>query len=1028
MALVKQPVPINFGKGLDTKTDPYQINITNFAALRNIIFTTTNRLTKRLGFKNDIASVPSPTNANLTTLNNNLIAVNDHLYALNQDNNAWINQGVTQPVQLAVQPVVRVSTSQTTADSVIASNGLLLTTYVDNGQAYYQISDSVTNQKIVDRTTLPATATNPRAFVVGSYFVITFMATVTAATHLQFVAIPTSNINSPTVATDIASDANSLNVGYDGAVANNTLYVAYGATGTTVKLRSLDRNLNASAATTLAASSSDLMSVTIDTTNRVVLISYWDSGSTNGYAASFNYSRAPLMAPTQIITAMVLTHITSVADSGIATILYEIDNNYSYDANINTDYVRRSILTVPTTGTGTIVSDSIMLRSVGLASKAFFDTTGTIYVLVVYGDTHNSPATGNSNQSTYFLSDSSGNIVMRLAYANAGGYLQSQVLPSVTSISDSFNVPYLVTDFLTTVNKGTNIPSGTPTNAIYTQTGINLATFTLDSTVQYSNEIASALHLTGGGQLWEYDSVKPVEHGFHVWPENVESSTATGAGSIAAGTYYYSFTYEWTDAQGLLHRSAPSIPVKQVTTTASSTNTIRVPTLRLTYKTAPNPVRIVGYRWSVAQQVYYQFTSVTSPTLNNPAVDSVTFTDTLADSSILGTTILYTTGGVLENIAAPASVASALFNNRLWIIDAEDRNLLWYSKQVIEAVPVEMSDLLTLYVAPTTGAQQSTGPSTALSAMDDKLIIFKQDAIYYVNGTGPDNTGANSTYSDAVFITSSVGCSNPNSIVLTPTGLMFQSNKGIWLLSRDTGTSYIGAPVEGLTSSTVLSALIIPGTTQVRFILDNSLTLMYDYFQQQWAVHTNILAVSSTIHQGSHAYINSNNMVFQENNPLVDTERLYLDGSEPVLIGLTTAWINVAGLQGYERFYFANLLGTYKSPFILNASIAYDYNPSAFQATQILPYHNPTTAYGDQSVYGSGSYGNDNGAPNSANVFTARLFPEKQKCQAFQLSLDEYYDASFGQSAGEGLTLSGLLLMIGMKRGSRTQSANKSFG
>ena len=74
--------------------------------------------------------------------------------------------------------------------------------------------------------------------------------------------------------------------------------------------------------------------------------------------------------------------------------------------------------------------------------------------------------------------------------------------------------------------------------------------------------------------------------------------------------------------------------------------------------------------------------------------------------------------------------------------------------------------------------------------MDDKLIIFKKDAIYYITGTGPDNTGANGTFSDATFITSTVGCANPSSIVLMPNGIMFQSDKGIWLLDRQLGTTY----------------------------------------------------------------------------------------------------------------------------------------------------------------------------------------------------------------------------------------------
>src|ERR1700744_6308618 len=185
----------------------------------------------------------------------------------------------------------------------------------------------------------------------------------------------------------------------------------------------------------------------------------------------------------------------------------------------------------------------------------------------------------------------------------------------------------------------------------------------------------------------------------------------------------------------------------------------------------------------------------------------MTWTDTLGDSATFpaGNNLIYTTGGVVEDIGGPASNVFALFDTRLWVLDAEDPNLWWYSKQVIEGTPVEMSDLLTFYVAPSTSSQASTGPTTAAAPMDDKLIMFKgnpnyQNAIYYINGTGPDNTGANNQYSEPIFITAAVGCNNQRSIVLTPPGLMFQSGQGIWLLGRDLSTNYIGAPVEAYNS------------------------------------------------------------------------------------------------------------------------------------------------------------------------------------------------------------------------------------
>lgn len=1085
--LQKQPVAINFSKGLDTKTDPYQVPAGTFLTLVNSVFTQAGRLTKRTGFDN-ITTLPNASQTTLTTLNDNLIATGSSLYAYSKDTGTWLNQGLVQPVQLDTVSLVRSSTSQQSPDTAIASNGLCCLVYMDGGAGYYQVSDSSTGQQVVARVALPNAAVNPRVFILGAWFLVTFVASVSGTPTLQYIAIPTARPSAPNTAVTISANVNTVNAGYDAFAIDSFLFISWGRTGSAIGLVSLSPSLALSATTVISGTSANLMSVTVDEANQLVYTTWYENSGNTVHTVAYNYIFGQVVTPTLVYSGISTAELTSITSNGVLTIFYQTINNYSYQPNgsaVRSDYVSKVTVTPPVgVGAGTIGTPAVVLRSVGLASKPFVSDDSMIYILVTYGDTSQSNAADNSNQPTYFLINSSGQVVLRLAYSNGGGYEANQVLPSISLFDGEYCVPYQVTDFLTTVNKGTALPSGTPINAIYTQTGINLAKFTLNVNTQYSSEVAGALHLTGG-QLWEYDGVRPVEHGFQVWPENVGVTGSPTAGSLAAGTYYFAFTYEWTDNQGMLHRSAPSIPQVLVvkaapgavsvhttsgspilTSVASFTNVqvgqvvtgsgipggayiidfsvgsatitlsanavltssisasiaavtsavANVPTLRLTYKLTPNPVRIVGYRWSSAQQTYYQFTSITSPTLNNPAVDSVTITDSKSDAQILGQTLLYTTGGVIENIAAPASIASALFNNRLFLIDAEDRNLLWYSKQVIQNVPVEMSDLLTLYIAPTTGAQGSTGPMTALSAMDDKLIIFKKDAIYYINGSGPDNTGANSSFSDPIFVTSTVGCSNPNSLVLIPNGIMFQSDKGIWLLGRDLSSQYIGAPVEAYNDSIVNSAESIPGTNQVRFVLANNVTLMYDYFFNQWSTHTNKQAISATLYQGLHTYLNSYGQVFQE------TANTYVDGSTPVLMSLTTSWINIAGLQGYERFYFANLLGTYFTPFKINMSIAYDYNSSPQQSILVLP-DNFAGDWGDEAQWGSGGPW---GGPG--NVFSARVFPVKQKCQSFQVTLQEVYDASFSVPPGQGLTLSGLALIVGMKKGYRTQKASRSFG
>lgn len=999
MPLQKQSVNIDFSQGLETKTDPFQIPIGKFARLQNSVFTTGRRLQKRNGYAL-LSALPDSSSFYLTTFSGNLTALGTTIQAYNSGSKTWVSKGDRLSVDLDVLPLVRTNTNQSQADSVVAPNGLVCTVYTDQipsggstTNVYkYVIADSVTGQNIVAPTAIPVSSgaiTNaPRVFLLGNYFVIVFTNLITATNHLQYVAISTINTSSVTANTDISAlYTPSTKLAFDGFVVNNSLYLAWNGSdvGGAIRMTYIDAQLNQHGTKVFTGRTAEIMSVCADSTGTtpVVYAAFYESSGPTGYVLAVNQQLDTILSPTQWLSSGSIKNVTSSAKSGVCTIFYEVVNAYTYDGTIATDYINKKTVTQA----GTVSSASTVVRSVGLASKSFI-VNGVIYALTVYS---------SPNQSSYFLIDSSGNVVAKLAYSNGDGY-KATGLPNVTITDNVVQIAYLIKDQVQPVNKTQGVSSS---GAVYAQLGVNLVDFTIGTNSTTSSEIGQNLNISGGF-LWGYDGYQAVENGFFLWPDSVKVTTATGSGSITAQQYYYVATYEWSDNQGNLYRSAPSIPVSITTSTPSSTNTIYVPTLRLTHKTA-NPVKIVLYRWSAAQQTYYQATSILVPVLNDTTVDYVTITDTQADSSIIGNNILYTTGGVVENIGGPPTSNVTLYRSRLFAIDSENRNLLWYSKQVLEATPVEMSDLFTIFVAPTTGAEDSTGTMRAISAMDDKLVIFKRDAIYYLTGNGPDATGANNDFSEPVFITSTVGCANQQSIVFIPQGLMFQSDKGIWLLGRDLSTTYIGAPVEAFNSFTVLSAVNVPNANQVRFTLDNGMTLMYDYYYNQWGTFTGVSAVASTIYQNLHTYINSYGQAYQEN------PGSYLDGAKPVLMSFTTGWLNPAGLQGFIRAYKFYFLGTYISPHKLTVSVGYDYGPGPSQQVVVSP-DNYSGTYGTDPLYGdSSAYGGVSQLENwEINLV-------QQKCKAFQISIDETYDPSLGAAAGAGLTLSGLNLVVGVK-------------
>lgn len=1036
--LTKQAVDVSFAQGLDTKTDPKRVQVGKFLKLENTVFNKGGLLQKRNGY-NSLSSLPDTSYSYLTTFNGDLTAIGPDISAYNTANAGWVQKGSLEPLSLSTLPLIRNNFNQSACDAAVAPNGLVCTVYLESDGVTttnkYVIADSVTGQNIIPPAVIPvATGTvsgGMRVFVLGNNFILVFTNTITGTPHLQYVAISTYAPDYVGLNTDIASSYSPTStLSWDGYVNNDILFVAYNTTsgGQSVSFKSLTKTLVLSTVKSFPTYKATSMSVTVDNSipsAPVVYITFYDSTSGNGYTAAVNQALNTIFGPTLVIAAMSVINIASVAQNGLCSTAFEIIGSYAFDPTIQTDRISAVVIS----SAGVVVTPAyVVIRSVGLASKAFI-VNGVIYFLAAYESTY---------QPTYFLIDGSKStqespvIAAKLAYENGGGYLTTG-LPSVTVTGTTAKIAYLFKDLIQAVNKNTNVSSGTQVAGVYSQTGINLGSFEIGTQGLDTSEIANNLHITGGF-LSMYDGYLPVEHNFLLWPDIDQLNPTATAGWVATGgsmaaqpdgatnadAYFYQFTYEWTDNQGNAYRSAPSIPAP-VTTTGSGTSgsvVLNIPTLRLTMK-VENPVKIVIYRWSVGQQIYYQTTSIFTPLLNDTTVDAVTFTDTNSDATILGNNILYTTGGVVEDVNAPASNILSLFDTRLWLVNAEDPNVLWFSKQVIEATPVEMSDLFTIYVPPTTSTEGTTGPITALAAMDDKLIIFKENAILYINGTGPDNTGANNQFSPPTFITGTVGCTNQKSIVLTPLGLMFQSNKGIWILGRDMNTSYIGAPVEEFNDSLVNSAVNIPATNQVRFTLAAGITLMYDYFYAQWGTFVGVPAVSSCVFQGMHSFINRYGAAYQE------SPDHYLDGSNPVLMMFKTGPLRLGDLQGYQRAYFFYLLGTFISPHKLQVLLSYDYENDPSQSVIISPtnYSTPLGSGPSQSPLGQGTpYG------GGSSLESWRVFLERQRCMAFGIQIKEVFDPSFGTVAGAGLTISGLNVVMGFKKGFRPQAAVNSIG
>lgn len=1001
MPLQKQPVAINFSKGLDTKTDPWQIPVGNFYNLVNSVFTKGGLLTKREGF----ANLPSPTNTTtyLSVLSGNLLAIGQNVQAYSFPNTAWEASSPRPDTALSTISLAKNSYNEFFSDSVVSSSGLvgvLQAFFLDDTAAphppetQYSVLDATTGQTLLNPVNLVCENTNttplmtaPRIFDLGNFFIICYLRV--GGGFIDYITINKTTLAVLVTPVQIAVAGNATISMLDGTVFGGTLYLAYGSPTIGVSLVTISSTLVIGTPTVLDAGRVPvILSVTGDASNSNVWVSYVAEADLTVYSTAVTTpGLVQIVTPTQTISTPVnptvldfeeTSGLTSLATGGTLTVYAGIETVYPSNPTVATWYIEKNTIT----NAGVVGIQSVMARSICVASKAFFIGT-TQYLLGLYP---------SHDQGTLFLMNGSGQVISRLAYTTAESTAPHLNVPSATVLGlTSVYISYLVADYSQSVE-----------GIITSNFGINQVKYSFSNIPDDSLELSQNLMLSGGF-LWNYDALTANENNFFLFPEFVHAVQSNSTGTLTPQQYQYQVIYSWVDNKGNLVRSGPSIPISITLTAPNNTIVVSVPTVRLSYKTR---IGIEVYRWSVAQPIFYRIT----PTFfrNDPTVDEVFIADLQPDASILGNELIYTTGNVIPNDGAPSTQIMTIWDDRLWMVNAEDPNQLWFGKQSIEDVPVEMSDLLTYFVAPTVGSQGATGPVTALAPLDDKLVLFKENAIEYINGSGPDNTGANNNYSQPIFVTSTSGCITHKSIAVTPAGILYQSDKGIWQLGRDLQTRYIGAPVENytqynvntLTQPMVVSTLVIPRTTQVRFMLNTGITLMYDYFYEQWGSFTNITAQSSILYHDLHTFVNLSGVISQQ------TPNLYADAvSTPVLMSFQTGWINVAGLQGYERSYYFYLLGQYFSTHTLNVQVGYDYKTTIEQVSNITPVQVAPPPV------------------STSNVEQWRVFLTQQKCQAFQLTISEQ-----SSTAGEGLTLSGLNMVIGKKKGYPVRRQNLSVG
>lgn len=981
MALNTQVVNLSLSGGVDTKTAQKLIPTGAFASLDNIVRQKTGQLSKRYGYKalgaGIIGGGTITSGARLTTFQNDLVLVNNtNLYSYSPPSNSWAPKGNVAGASVQSTPVVRNSFKQTLPD-MATLNGVTVTVWEDSrnsGMSRISVTVDNTGTFLIADQPLATTAYYAKVVAVGSTgFVITYSNGAGFCCKTIAIGSPSVLSNETVLETAYANGrSNDLDT-INGAAVFAYSYAFSIRIGYITTAGALGNGSNGfPAPISVSGDSSTALTITPDTSRSLLFVGYGGSDHANCIAVTTNL--ATVSSACQVDASGVSLNISNITigiqTNGQLLVLCETYSRPSAFVGILQAAINYSA------GTLTAASRSTAWQLYGLASKLFL-VSGVLYYNI---------AIESTLQSTFFtIRSTDSSVIARMQAGLGGGFGRDYAGNRATGItrctvdSSGNNVfPIQVKSKLTA--EGTTVPSSFA--------GLNKQALTFTASLN-SDTLGENLHIAGG-LLLAYDGVSTYESGFNTFPEPI-SYTSTGTGQlVGSGTYRMVFLFEWVDGRGQIHRSNTSISPAGVTASTSGGITVQVPTLQLTSKTGTRAnCRIVCYRTINGQTtVYYRDQDVQ----NDPTKAYLTIVvGAQTDGSVAAQEILYTVGGALGYDPPPAATIIHKHKNRLYLAGLEDPLTVSYTNYNLPGDGAQFSNGLVFRV------DSLGGGVTALYTLDDKLIIFKETAIFTQVGDGPDSAGNQDDLTEPQLIAGDVGCNNPKSIVLIPNGLMFQSDKGIYLLDRALGVSYIGAPVEQYNSQTITSANTVSNNNEVRFTLASGTCLVYNYLYNTWSTFSNYAGTDATVFNSTYTFLTSGGIVNQE------TVGSYLDNGSLITSTVKTAWLQLGQVQGFQRIRNWALLGDLLAPCVCNVNVSYDYNPA----------YTETVAFNTTTGGSTGS------------VFQFRHKPRQQKSEAMQLTIQDSDSLSGG--AGSGCySLVSIALEIAAKTGINKLSTLKT--
>lgn len=376
------------------------------------------------------------------------------------------------------------------------------------------------------------------------------------------------------------------------------------------------------------------------------------------------------------------------------------------------------------------------------------------------------------------------------------------------------------------------------------------------------------------------------------WPSlHAYNMSLGGSGVLPVDTNYtYVFVKRWIDSGGN-QVVLESLPFRVKTTSLGGGNTkpsFYFPpsafTVYSNVNSGASSATIQVYRTERNGSIPYLLTTLT-PASASP------YQDNTEDESLLLSAPLPSSSGELSATPFVGSNTSTMWKGRIAVLPIDASNKVQYTKVFNPLAVPALATGLEIAVP------QASSPLTALGVMDGVLYIFAANQVYTVYGDPAGDTGEGSSLTLPEIRFNGVGCEDPASVILAPPGLFFKSAKGIYLILRNQELSFVGEGPFAERGKTVVGTWADENTSEVAFVLSNGEIWVYDWQVKAWARWTPPVGTGDTITGAS---------LVNDLPTYITQDGIYQTVSadtETFATSVTTAWIRLGSLQGYQRVY-----------------------------------------------------------------------------------------------------------------------------